>query len=634
MPMLPGRTGTPVRAGRCVLDGRQRESEMDETTQCPAVLLVGAAPDFEAVAAALLERGVRCAQAADAGRALAGLEGGATPLVVLADAGGLGERGGHVLARAAALAPEARLLLLCPAEALAGIAGALNALPPHRLLVGPCPPERLLEAVLVALAEAEALVERRRLARRLARSRAALRRLGARLQAHTGGLDSVSGLPGPAHILARLDELLRMQRARPGMVAVACLGVDDFRLVNENLGREAGNAVLAELGARLRGLELDAEAGRLDGDRFLLLLPDARPGAGLERLLENVLAQLSRPFVLGERSLQLGLHAGVALAPRDGQAAAVLLNHAESALHQAKRGGQRRLVFYSDDLARSASVRFALRSELPAALERGEFRVHYQPRVSVRDGRIVGVEALLRWQHPLRGLLPPAEFLHLLEESGLIRPVGEWLLEEVCAQARRWQELLDRPLHVAVNVSPLQLHGGRFAEALAAARSRAGLDARRIVLEVEITENLFLDPRDGALEELQALRAAGVKIAIDDFGTGYSVLAQLTRLPIDYLKIDRSFVLDVAVSAEARSLVRAITALARGLHLAVVAEGIELPEQLGALRALDCEEFQGFLFSRPLVAERLGALLAADVRAGGAGLVLRHEPAYEEPFYR
>lgn len=351
---------------------------------------------------------------------------------------------------------------------------------------------------------------------------------------------------------------------------------------------------------------------RQGGDEFVFVLSGLSDAAQAAGLAETLLRLFDQPFALDGHELHTSLSIGISLFPVDGETPEILLRHADAAMYHAKAGGRNTYRFFAPPMSAAASHRLQLESELWQALAANQLLLHYQPQVDLPSGRIVGVEALVRWHHPVRGMIAPSDFIPVAEESGLIIPLGLWVLHTACRQAREW---LDQGLdmgEMAVNISAHQFRQSDFVASVRRALSDTGLPAGR--LELEITETAVMHSADSSVSTLAELKAMGVKLAIDDFGTGYSSLAYLRRFPIDRLKIDRAFVADLASDPDAASLVASIIALGRSLGLRLVAEGVETPEQADFLREMACERVQGFHFYRPVAADQVGlpALLEAQ----------------------
>jgi len=423
--------------------------------------------------------------------------------------------------------------------------------------------------------------------------------------------DRLTGLPNRTLLHDRLGQQLAHARREGSMVAVLLLDLDSFKDVNDALGHPLGDRLLCTVAQRINTVVRATDTlARLGGDEFLLVQPQVRRSADVITLADKILATVATPLDLAGQELQISTSIGVALFPQDGQDPDALLQHAELALYRAKAQGRGQYRFFEPAMDDEAQARRRLERELRQALEQGEFVLHYQPQLDLASGRLVGAEALVRWNHPERGLVPPGEFIPAAEANGLIRPLGAWVLREACRQATVWRER-GWDLSVAVNLSPVQLRHRQLLPLIGVALEAAGLEPAR--LELEITEGVLMEnveqQGDGLL---RGLTADGVRLALDDFGIGYSSLAYLRHLPVKTIKIDRSFVRDLGQDPDALALVRAIVTLGHSLRKRVVAEGIENATQLALLRELGCDEAQGYHIARPLDAAQFADLLASQ----------------------
>ena len=420
--------------------------------------------------------------------------------------------------------------------------------------------------------------------------------------------DPLTGLPD-RHLLAdRFAQGVARARRTSRWVAVVCLDLDRFGVLNETWGHDTGDEVLRLAASRLRAtLRPTDTLSRLGGDRFVAVCDEVRSVADAEDIARRLGASFGDPFDVDGTRLVVTASAGVAVSQDPDAELGDLLREADAALSRAREEGDGAIAVRTAR-AGGASQRALLERRLRAALERDEFVLRYQPVCSVADGSVQGVEALLRWDDPETGLVPPADFVPLLEDSGLIIPVGSWVLDEACRQAAEWERELGRPMHVAVNVSPRQLTQPAFADAVEASLEAHGIDPSRLWLE--ITEASLLHDASSAWSLLRRLKKAGVRLAADDFGTGYSSLSHIRRFALDQLKVDKSFVDGMVESAEDLAIVQSIVGIAQALHLQVVAEGVERPEQLRLLRDLGCDLVQGYLLHRPMTADSIAALLA------------------------
>ncbi|HEY3400944.1 MAG TPA: EAL domain-containing protein [Geothrix sp.] len=424
-------------------------------------------------------------------------------------------------------------------------------------------------------------------------------------------LDSVTGLPNHRHFADRLSQALLLSQRHGHIISVLFLDLDRFKRVNDLLGHPGGDDVLMQVGKRLQeALRQGDTLACMGGDRFMVLLQEIKDVVAAARVGQKLLESLQRePFRAGSRELDLTASVGVCVYPNDGLDAQALEAHAESAMCRAKERGGGRIECFTTTLNQVSLERQELESCLRSALQNGELQMYYQPQFFM-DGRLAGAEALLRWNHPLLGAVPPTKFIPLAEESRLILPIGEWALREACGQMAKWQAISPAPLLLAVNVSVLQFANGDWDACVAKALADSGLEPG--CLELELTESMVMRQGHEDLLPLHRLREIGTRIAIDDFGTGYSSLGYLQRLPITTLKLDQSFIAalqaeDPALSSE--SIVRAVIQLAHSLNLTVVAEGVETEGQRDMLELLGCDCLQGFLLGRPLPADAFEALL-------------------------
>jgi diguanylate cyclase (GGDEF)-like protein/PAS domain S-box-containing protein len=423
--------------------------------------------------------------------------------------------------------------------------------------------------------------------------------------------DLLTGLPNRMLFKDRLTLAIAQAKRNSQMLAVMFLDLDRFKMVNDTLGHVVGDELLLHVSSRLRGCLREGDTlARMGGDEFTLLLPQISFREDAVKTAQKILAALQRPFHIGEHELFASVSIGISLFPNDGEAIDSLVKNADIAMYHAKAHGRSNYQFYSHTMNATFSERLSLENAMRRALERREFTVFYQPQVSVESGAITGMEALIRWQHPTRGLLPPSEFIPLAEETGLIVPIGEWVLRTACAQAGAWREMGLPLARLAVNLSGAQIEQPDSIENIMQILQESGLPAS--ALEIEITESVIMKDVENTIAKLVMLSACGVKIGIDDFGTGYSSLSYLKKFPIHTLKIDQSFVHDISRDPSGTSIVTAIIAMAKGLKLNIVAEGVETQKQLSFLRALECDEMQGFLFSWPLTAEEATRVLSAE----------------------
>jgi diguanylate cyclase (GGDEF)-like protein/PAS domain S-box-containing protein len=438
--------------------------------------------------------------------------------------------------------------------------------------------------------------------------------------------DSLTGLPNRALFLDRLGHGLTRTRRGQAPLAVVFLDLDDFKAVNDSLGHAAGDELLIAVSVRIRAAVREADtAARMGGDEFAILLEDAATVEGARETAERVLEAIRAPFRLLDRDVAVHASAGIAMYASPEQSADELLRNADISMYSAKTQGKDRLVVYEPSVHDAAIGLLQLKTDLQFALARGEFALVYQPVVDLETSEICGVEALLRWHHPRRGLIGPTEFVPIAEDTGLIVPIGRWVLEQACLQARAWRDACGgRGLEMSVNLSGRQVDDPGLVGDVRRALDEAGLDPK--LLTLEITESVLMRDAEPTIDALRRLREIGVRLAIDDFGTGYSSLSYLRRLPVDVLKIDRSFVAVVDAGPDEAALVRSIVSLGRSLRLETIAEGIEQPGQLAELRSFGTRRGQGFLFAKPLEADDVTSL----VLPGGVPVTDPHYASRQE----
>ena len=434
--------------------------------------------------------------------------------------------------------------------------------------------------------------------------------------------DLLTGLPNRQAFMDRLAWALRYSERYGTAGAVLHIGLDKFRQVNEALGPAVGDMVLTGVARRLEqclrttdtvGRLGDAtpqeSLSRLSGDEFTLLLPALGPTDDAARVATRLLGAISAPFQVSGHEIALTASIGIAVFPGDGQEIDSVVRNAGTAMHHAKQSGKNTFRFYASELNARALQKLSLANELRKALDRDELRLHYQPKIDVRSGGLSGAEALVRWQHPVRGLVPPFEFIALAEENGLIVPLGDWVMRAACRQSVAWRSAGLAAPRIAVNVSSHQIRESCLPEKFRAILDETG--ARADDVSIELTEGVVMDNTQANVDALNRLKEMGFKLAIDDFGTGYSSLSYLHRLPLDELKIDRSFVMEIKSVDDRAAIITAIVAMAHSLGLSVVAEGVETEVQLALLKARGCDEFQGYLKSKPVPADEFAARFLA-----------------------
>ncbi|MHB8741527.1 MAG: bifunctional diguanylate cyclase/phosphodiesterase [Sulfuricaulis sp.] len=428
--------------------------------------------------------------------------------------------------------------------------------------------------------------------------------------------DSLTALPNRLLFADRLNQAMIEADRHGRFVGVAFLDLDRFKNINDTLGHDAGDQLLKAVAERLTGVVRKGDTvARLSGDEFTLILADMAHVDDAANVAQKILDAFTQPFHVAGHMLHVTASLGITLYPFDIQDVSGLLRNADIAMYRAKERGRNSYQFYAADMMTNAVENLALENDLRHAVDRGELVLHYQPIIECKSGKILGMEALVRWRHGTRGLIPPSQFIPLAEDTGLIVPIGEWVLRESCAQCQRWQREFKRPLRVAVNLSARQFGQPPIARTVRRALEGAGLDPT--ALELEITESVLLYQDAEKLESLRTLAEMGVTLSIDDFGTGYSSLSYLKRFPVDALKIDQSFTHDIPDDPDDAALARAIISMARALGLKTTAEGVETLTQLEFFRSEGCDAAQGFYFSKPLPAEEFAALLSQHRHATG-----------------
>ena len=429
---------------------------------------------------------------------------------------------------------------------------------------------------------------------------------------HQANYDTLTGLANRSLLQDRLQQALLTTASSGQRLAVAFVDLDRFKFINDSLGHHVGDELLKAVAARLKTCVRECDTvARLGGDEFVLLINGHTGPEHVSQMMEKMLAAVAQPWVIQQGEFLISCSIGVALHPDDGEEALTLLKHADSAMYRAKDNGRNNFQFFTRELNALMIEQLELETYLRRALERNQFVLRYQPRVNLATGQIVGAEALLRWRMPQRGTVAPMRFIGLAEETGLIVPIGKWVLQTACAQNKAWQDAGVPPIVVSVNVSPRQFRHESLVQTVAEVLRSTGLEAR--YLELELTESMVMHDPPKLVAMLDELKELGVKIAVDDFGTGYSSLSYLKRFPVDRLKVDRSFVENMTTEADDATIVRTIIALGHNLGLKVVAEGVETAQQARALRAYQCDEAQGFLFARPVASRVLPRLITRSI---------------------
>jgi diguanylate cyclase (GGDEF)-like protein len=436
---------------------------------------------------------------------------------------------------------------------------------------------------------------------------------------HIAFHDDLTSLPNRLMLNQRLDRALSRNRRTGSKLAILFMDLDRFKVINDSLGHEVGDVLLRQVADRLRSQSREGDTvARMGGDEFVVLIENRKNLNDISACARRLVEELSAPYLLGTKDCHVTLSIGISIFPSDGSDSQSLLKAADVAMYRAKELGRNNFQYYLPSMNVHTVDRLELESDLSRALERGEFLLHYQPKVEISTGLITGTEALLRWKHPVRGLVPPLDFISLAEETGLIVPIGEWVLATACAQNKLWQDMGLTKLGISVNLSARQFSDSMLLAKLTRIIHASGLDPSS--LELEITESVVMSDGESAVGVLEQLKSIGVRIAIDDFGTGYSSLGYLKRFPIDTLKVDRSFIRDIPADSGDRKIAQAIIAMAHALRLEVVAEGVENAEQLKFLRAQHCDAVQGYFLFRPLPVDEATDVLKVNRRHHVASL--------------
>ena len=431
---------------------------------------------------------------------------------------------------------------------------------------------------------------------------------------HSAEHDFLTGLPNRMLVNDRVNQAIAWASRHGKKVAVLFLDLDGFKHINDSLGHPIGDKLLQSIAQRLvdcvRGSDTVSRQG---GDEFVVLLSEVEHSADVAITARRMLRAVAEPHSIDQHELHVTTSIGLSVYPDDGLDAETLIKNADTAMYQAKENGRQSYQFFKPAMNVRAVERQSIEESLRRALEREEFTLNYQPKVNLRTGEITGAEALLRWMHPVRGSVPPGQFIPVAEDCGMILPIGNWVLREACKQARAWMKAGLPLASIAVNISAMEFRNDNFLEGIFVALQETGLDSR--FLELELTESVLMKHAESAESILRALRGRGVQIAVDDFGTGYSSLSYLRKFPIDALKIDQSFVRQITTAPDETTIVTAVIGMGRNLKLRVVAEGVETAEELAFLQGLQCDEAQGYYFSRPVVADQFARLLETGVAA-------------------
>jgi diguanylate cyclase (GGDEF)-like protein len=423
--------------------------------------------------------------------------------------------------------------------------------------------------------------------------------------------DSLTGLPSRALFFDRLSQALAFARRSQTATATLFISIDNLKLINDTLGQSVGDLLLKAAARAITDCLRNSDTvGRPGRDEFMVLLPEVALGVDASVVAQKILALQESPFFIGQHDLFLSISIGISVYPNDGDTAVDMIRNAYTALQRARAAANNTCLFYSQEMNMRAYTRMQMENSLRFALRRKEFFLHYQPQINLRTGMISGMEALVRWNKPDCGVVYPNDFIHVMEDTGLIVELGEWVLREACAQNRKWQEAGVRPVRVSVNLSPRQFHRHDVAMTVSRALAETGLDPE--YLELELTENVFMRNTGSTLEALSKIRSMGVHLSLDDFGTGYSSLSYLKHFPISRLKIVAPFISPDDLTDSEATIARAIVAMAHGLSVGVVAEGVEKVEDLEFIYSLRCDDVQGYIFSNAISAEEMTKALTRE----------------------
>lgn len=414
--------------------------------------------------------------------------------------------------------------------------------------------------------------------------------------------DTLTGLPNRMLFMDRMDQAISRAMRAGGKFTLLFIDIDHFKVINDSMGHDAGDKLLKTVTSRLQQtLRRSDTIARLGGDEFTVILENISVAKDIISVASNLLQVLSQPVSIHNRKVRIGASIGVAIYPNDGDDFTALLKNADTAMYRAKEMGRNTFEFYTSGMSTQAMQRLELENSLRAAIENEEFVIYYQPKFNLKVGELVGVEALVRWEHPSRGLIPPDDFIPLAEETGLINPLGKWIIETACKQWSEWQQKGYQVSNLAINISARQFHEQDLADIFRQAIEKYNILPK--CLEIELTENVLVQDHKGASIILNELHDMGIRIALDDFGTGYASMAYLKDFPINTVKIDRSFIAGIPDGKESMAIVQAIAGLAQALGLCLVAEGVETDQQIEFLKNIDCEQGQGYYWSKALAAE-------------------------------
>jgi diguanylate cyclase (GGDEF)-like protein len=429
---------------------------------------------------------------------------------------------------------------------------------------------------------------------------------------HSAQHDSLTTLPNRVLLNDRLTNAIASASRYRHKLAVLFLDLDSFKHVNDSLGHAIGDKLLKAMGERLPAAVRKSDTvSRQGGDEFVVVLSAIEQSEDASLSATKIIASVIEPYLIEQHELHVTVSVGISIYPDDGAEAEALIQNADNAMYHAKEHGSNNYRFFKEEMNVKAIRRQSLEASLRRALERHEFEMHYQPKISLKSGQITGVEALLRWRHPEKELIPPIEFIPIAESCGLIVPIGRWVLREACIQAKKWQDKASSEIRVAVNISSVEFRDKNFLANLRATLNQTGLEPRH--LELELTESVLMQHVESTAFVLGELRAMGVHLAVDDFGTGYSSLSYLSQFPINSLKIDQSFVRRIISERDDAPIISAVINMGRSLMQRVIAEGVETREQVAFLQSRDCDEAQGYYFSYPLVANQVAKLIETGI---------------------
>jgi diguanylate cyclase (GGDEF)-like protein/PAS domain S-box-containing protein len=429
---------------------------------------------------------------------------------------------------------------------------------------------------------------------------------------HLAQHDSLTDLPNRMLLNDRLQQAITMAKRHGYRIAVLFMDLDRFKHINDSLGHVVGDQLLQAVASRLERCVRESDTvGRQGGDEFVVVLSELEAAENAGISAAKLLAALTLPYHIGQHDVIVPVSIGVSIYPDDGDSAEALIRNADTAMYHAKENGRNNYQFFKQEMNIRASERQFIESGLRVALERNEFSLHYQPKIDLSTGAVTGVEALLRWKHPERGFIPPAQFIPIAEDTGLILPIGNWVLREACKQSRAWLDAGFAPMPMAVNISAVEFRSKDFLESVRGILHESKLDPH--CLELELTESVLMKHAESTVTMLKALKEIGVQLTVDDFGTGYSSLSYLRQFPVDSLKVDQSFVHEISSHKDDAAIVSAVISMGNSLKKRVIAEGVETREQLDFLTAEGCEEAQGYYFNRPMVADQFAKLLEAGV---------------------